>query len=71
MIVWLLLDGTLKEINPKGFNSRNAVHEYVGGSYAVCYGIVYFSNWDDLRVNKVSKNSALVAITVEPAIERG
>ena len=64
-------DGSTVDINPKGFNVRNAVHEYGGGAYAVRDGVVYFANWDDQRIFRRSDGGDPVAITGEPAIERG
>ncbi|MCH8229374.1 MAG: S9 family peptidase [Chloroflexi bacterium] len=64
-------DGSTVDINPERFNARNAVHEYGGGAYAVRDGVVYFANWDDQRIYRASGGDGPVAITGEPAIERG
>ncbi|MCH8116024.1 MAG: S9 family peptidase [Chloroflexi bacterium] len=64
-------DGSTVDINPERFNARNAVHEYGGGAYAVRDGVVYFVNWDDQRIYRRSDGGDPVAITGEPAIERG
>ncbi|MCH8911646.1 MAG: S9 family peptidase [Chloroflexi bacterium] len=64
-------DGSTVDINPKGFNVRNAVHEYGGGAFAVRDGVVYFSNWDDQRIYRVSASGNPEAITDVPAVERG
>ncbi len=66
-------DGSTVDINPESFNVRNAVHEYGGGAYAVRDGVVYFTNWDDQRIYRASADGSgdPVAITAEPAIERG
>ena len=47
-------DGTTTDIIPKKFNSRNAVHEYGGGSFTVKDEIVFFTNWEDQLIYKVS-----------------
>lgn len=66
-------DGSVNDVNPAPFNARNAVHEYGGGAYAVRDGVVYFSNWGDQRIYRVTSDGSgdPVAITGEPAIERG
>lgn len=71
VIVRRSADGTTSDVIPEGFNARNAVHEYGGGAYAVHSGTVYFSNWDDQRLYRVSPDGQPEAITVAPAIERG
>ena len=53
------LDGTTKDVIPSNFNSRNAVHEYGGGSFSVSNGIVIFSNYPDNRLYKVSEADPL------------
>ncbi len=63
--------GSVADVIPEGFNARNAVHEYGGGAYAVHNGTVYFSNWDDQRLYKVTRGGTPEPITPEPAIERG
>jgi len=47
-------DGRTIDINPPPFNARTRVHEYGGGAVAVADGIVYFSNFDDQRLYRVS-----------------
>ncbi len=65
-------DGGVSDAIPEGFNARNAVHEYGGGSYAVHDGTIYFTNWDDQRVYRTSPGQEKPEpITPEPAIERG
>lgn len=64
-------DGTSSDVIPQGFNARNAVHEYGGGAYAMHDGTVYFSNWDDQRLYRVSPGGQPEPITPKPAIERG
>jgi len=47
-------DGTTTDIIPKKFNSRNTVHEYGGGSFTVKDEIVFFTNWEDQLIYKIS-----------------
>ena len=47
-------DGTTEDVLPQNYNARNAVHEYGGGSYAVKDEIVFFTNWEDQLIYKVS-----------------
>jgi dipeptidyl aminopeptidase/acylaminoacyl peptidase len=65
-------DGSSSDINAAPFNVRTAVHEYGGGAYAVQNSTVYLANWDDQRIYRVGADGGdPVAITDEPAIERG
>ena len=61
--------GEIEDVIPENFNSRNAVHEYGGGSYAVGKKNIYFTNWDDQRIYVVKgKNTS--ALTIEPPFEK-
>lgn len=64
-------DGDVSDVTPQGFNVRNAVHEYGGGSYAVHGGDVYFTNWDDQRVYRQSDGRAPVTLTEPPDVPKG
>ncbi len=64
-------DGATSDVIPEGFNARNAVHEYGGGAYAVHKGTIYFANWNDQRLYRVTPGSQPEAITEEPEIPRG
>ncbi|GCE04901.1 S9 family peptidase [Dictyobacter aurantiacus] len=61
-------DGTLRDLVPQPFNARTRVHEYGGGDYVVHDGTLYFSNFSDQRLYRVTPGSEPVALT--PAIER-
>ncbi|MQG08802.1 MAG: S9 family peptidase, partial [SAR202 cluster bacterium] len=63
-------DGTTTDIIPKNFNSRNAVHEYGGGSFVVRDEIVFFTNWEDQLIYKVSEGK-LSPITQQSDIPMG
>ena len=64
-------DGSISDITPEGFNARNAVHEYGGGSYAVLKGDLYFTNWDDQRIYVQRDGGEPKPLTAEPPIPRG
>ena len=61
--------GKIEDVIPKDFNSRNAVHEYGGGSFAVGKKNIYFTNWEDQRVYKVDGEN-VNPITIEPPFEK-
>jgi dipeptidyl aminopeptidase/acylaminoacyl peptidase len=47
-------DGSTADVIPSDFNVRSRVHEYGGGAYVVSSGVVYFSNFVDQRVYRVT-----------------
>ncbi len=47
-------DGSTADVIPVGFNVRSRVHEYGGGAYVVSRGDIYFSNFTDQRIYKVT-----------------
>jgi len=50
VIVRRFIDGEMMDVTPAPFNSRNRVHEYGGGDYAVSDGRIVFSNFADQRL---------------------
>ena len=64
-------DGETQDLTPTPFNSRNAVHEYGGGSYAVQNRTLYFTNWSDQRIYVQNDDSDPQPLTPEPGISRG
>ncbi|MEX2616511.1 MAG: S9 family peptidase [Alphaproteobacteria bacterium] len=42
--------GGAADVTPAGYNVRTRVHEYGGGAYTVCDGVVYFCNDSDQRL---------------------
>jgi dipeptidyl aminopeptidase/acylaminoacyl peptidase len=60
-------DGRTEDVTPRAFNARTRVHEYGGGDYLVSNGTVYFSNFDDQRLYRQSRNNQPEPLT--PAIE--
>src|ERR1044071_9860462 len=47
VIVMRSPSGSITDVTPQGFNVRTRVHEYVGASYTVHNGTVFFSNFTD------------------------
>ena len=47
-------DGQRTDLTPTGFNARTRVHEYGGGDYVVAGDSVYFSNFTDQQIYRVS-----------------
>ncbi len=45
--------GNTRDVTPEGFNVRNRVHEYGGGSYEIGDEAIYFSNFEDQRVYRL------------------
>ncbi len=56
-------DGHIEDVVPPPFNVRTRVHEYGGGDYTVHDGVVYFANFEDQRVYRVSPGGAPEPIT--------
>ena len=71
VIMRLSPDGEMKDLTPTEFNSRNAVHEYGGGSYAVRDRAVYFTNWSDQRIYVQRDGGEPTPLTSEPSVPRG
>ena len=55
--------GAISETTPEGFNVRNRVHEYGGGAYTVCNGIIYFVNFSDNCIYKQKLDGIPQSIT--------
>jgi dipeptidyl aminopeptidase/acylaminoacyl peptidase len=49
--------------NPKPFNARSRVHEYGGGAWTVCEGVLYFSDDGDRRLYRMDRGGAATALT--------
>jgi len=50
-------DGARVDLTPSGFNARTRVHEYGGGDYLVDGESIYFSNFSDQQIYRVSKGA--------------
>lgn len=70
VIMRLSADGVISDLTPSPFNSRNAVHEYGGGSYAVRNRTIYFTNWDDQRIYVQRDGESPQPLTYEPTTPR-
>jgi dipeptidyl aminopeptidase/acylaminoacyl peptidase len=61
-------DGQITDLTPSPFNARTRVHEYGGGAFNVVKGTLYFSNFADQRLYRVSASDAIEPITPEMAL---
>ncbi|GAC1641453.1 MAG: S9 family peptidase [Ktedonobacteraceae bacterium] len=65
VLVHRAADGTISDLTPQPFNVRTSVHEYGGGDYVVSNGTVYFSNFADQRIYRMTPEIAPEPITPE------
>ncbi|HEV8194259.1 MAG TPA: S9 family peptidase, partial [Ktedonobacterales bacterium] len=56
-------EGHIEDVMPLPFNVRTRVHEYGGGDCVVHEGIVYFANFEDQRVYRVTPGGTPEPIT--------
>jgi dipeptidyl aminopeptidase/acylaminoacyl peptidase len=56
-------DGSICEAIPTSFNVRTRAHGYGGGSYCIHNGTIFFSNFDDQRIYRLSPHENPVPIT--------
>ena len=56
VVVWRKPDGERIDMTPAGFNARTRVHEYGGGDYVAREGVVYFSNFADQQLYRVTQD---------------
>jgi dipeptidyl aminopeptidase/acylaminoacyl peptidase len=64
-IVRRAADGTIDDLLPAPFNARTTVHEYGGGALLAAQGTIYFSNYEDQRIWKMSPGQAPQPLTQE------
>ncbi len=57
--------GHTEDLLPVPFNARTRVHEYGGGAFTVRDGVIYFSNFSDQRIYRLTPDDAPIAITPE------
>lgn len=68
VIVRRTVDGVVMDMTPPPFNARTRVHEYGGGDYVVHAGTLYFSNFADQRLYRVTPGTEPVALTPAGAL---
>ena len=68
VIVRRLMNGTVIDITPAGFNARTRVHEYGGGDYAVSNGAIVFSNFTDQQLYRQQLGSKPTPLTPQNAL---
>ena len=64
-----LNESKARDILPRGYNSRNSVHEYGGASFTVKNDKVFFTNWDDQRIYCID-DKKIFPITPSPHLEK-
>ncbi len=64
-------DGPAVDLLPAGFNARTAAHEYGGGAWWVVGRTVWFANWDDQRLYRLTGKAMPAPVTAEPEVPRG
>jgi dipeptidyl aminopeptidase/acylaminoacyl peptidase len=70
-IVHKLGDGPAVDLLPTGFDARTAVHEYGGGAWWVRGHSLWFANWEDQRLYRLTGRAMPVPVTSEPEVPRG
>src|SRR2546423_1261316 len=55
VIVRESVDGQHVDMTPRDFNARTRVHEYGGGDYIALGDAVYFSNFADQQIYRVTE----------------
>ncbi|MGH1352912.1 MAG: S9 family peptidase, partial [Methyloligellaceae bacterium] len=66
VIVRFLPEGEVEDVLPSPFSARSRVHEYGGGEFIVCDGVVFFVNAEDQDVYRMVPGQAPVRITDHP-----
>lgn len=61
-------DGTTTDVIPFPFNARTRVHEYGGGSFTVSDGTVYFSNFADQHLYRVTPGFSPELLASQPGL---
>ena len=46
-------DNSVRDAIPKPFSARTTVHEYGGGSFTTCDGVIYFVNFADQNLSLI------------------
>ena len=56
-------DGRIDDVTPAGTNVRTRVHEYGGAAYAVSDGVVYYTEFGDQRLYRLTPGGAAAPLT--------
>lgn len=56
-------DGSIRDLTPAPFNVRTAVHEYGGGSWLKTGSALFFCNYSDQQIYRVSDNEPPSSLT--------
>lgn len=62
------LEGSTEELLPQAFNVRTTVHEYGGKCFLGYKETVYFVNYQDQDIYKITKEKVVSRITQEPSL---
>lgn len=63
--------GTVQEVLAVPHNARTRVHEYGGGALLAADGVVYFSNFADQRLYRLSQDGVPAPVTAEGSFRYG
>ena len=61
-------DGKISDVTGEPFNVRTLAHEYGGGAYTVCDGIIFFCNYADQRVYMIAAGKAPEPVTPDAKV---
>ena len=64
-------EGPAIDLLPAGFNARTAAHEYGGGAWWVHGQSLWFANWEDQQLYRLTGAAMPVPVTPEPEARRG
>jgi dipeptidyl aminopeptidase/acylaminoacyl peptidase len=70
-VVHKLGDGPPVDLLPAGFNARTAAHEYGGGAWWARGHNLWFANWGDQRLYRLTGRAMPIPVTAEPDAPRG
>ena len=62
--------GEITDAISENHNVRTRVHEYGGGAYDVCRGVIYYSNFADQRIYRQDKKEKPIAVTPDDSTQR-
>jgi dipeptidyl aminopeptidase/acylaminoacyl peptidase len=64
-------DGPAVDLLPDDFNARTTAHEYGGGAWWATGPTLWFANWADQRLYRLTARAMPVPVTPEPEVARG